>query len=89
MSSSTAARKFLCRALKRELAGRQETVVYAQGPHQRVIVATHYRSSQADEWVSKKQINTGHSSRQGAGQGRAGGLAHTGHSGSCVLAGTS
>ena len=27
-----------------------------RGPHQRVIMATHYCSSQADEWVSKKQI---------------------------------
>ena len=61
--------EFLYRALKRELAGRQETVVYAQGtveasaalrarrgPHQRVIMATQYCSSQADAWVSKKQI---------------------------------
>jgi glycosyltransferase involved in cell wall biosynthesis len=58
--------KFLRRGLHRQLAGLGETVVYAQGPleahaalaarqgpHQRVIMAVHFHTSQADEWVKK------------------------------------
>lgn len=54
--------EFLYRALRRSLVGMDECVVYAQGPlearaalrarcgpHQRVIMAVHFRSSQADE----------------------------------------
>ncbi len=60
---------FLTRALRRRL-GTSECVVYAQdplaarsalrarrGPHQRVVLAVHFRTSQADEWVDKKQIS--------------------------------
>jgi glycosyltransferase involved in cell wall biosynthesis len=60
---------FLRNALRRCLAGIGDCVVYAQGPlaaraalrarrgpHQRVIMAVHFRVSQADEWADKKQI---------------------------------
>lgn len=60
---------FLRRALRRHLAAAGECVVYAQGPpearaalrarrgpHQRVVMAVHFRISQADEWADKKQI---------------------------------
>ena len=30
-----------------------------QGPHQRVVMAVHFRMSQADEWADKKQIRPG------------------------------
>lgn len=55
---------FLYRALRRELARVGDCVVYAQGPleakaalrarrqpHQRVVMAVHFRSSQADEYA--------------------------------------
>lgn len=57
---------FLYRALRRRLAGVDECVIYAQcpvsaraalrarrGPHQRVVMAVHFRVSQADEWTDK------------------------------------
>jgi glycosyltransferase involved in cell wall biosynthesis len=60
---------FLTRALRRTLAGLGECVVYAQcppsaraalrarqGPHQRVVMAVHFRISQADEWADKEGI---------------------------------
>jgi glycosyltransferase involved in cell wall biosynthesis len=60
---------FLHRALRRTLAGAGDCVVYAQcplaaraalrarrGPHQRVVMAVHFRISQADEWVDKNLI---------------------------------
>lgn len=60
---------FLRRALRRELADGQPRVVYAQeplaaraallsrtGPHQRVVMAVHFRTSQADEWAGKRRI---------------------------------
>ena len=60
---------FLNHALRRHLAEIGNCVVYAQGPldaraalrarrgpHQRVIMAVHFRISQADEWADKKQI---------------------------------
>jgi glycosyltransferase involved in cell wall biosynthesis len=60
---------FLRRALRQRLAGLGACVVYAhcplsaraalrarQGPHQRVVMAVHFRVSQADEWVAMKQI---------------------------------
>ncbi len=60
---------FLRQALRRSLAGLGDCVVYAQcplaaraalrarrGPHQRVVMAVHFRISQADEWVNKEQI---------------------------------
>jgi glycosyltransferase involved in cell wall biosynthesis len=60
---------FLQKALRRTLAGLGACTVYAQcplaaraalrarqGPHQRVIMAVHFRISQADEWADKKQI---------------------------------
>jgi glycosyltransferase involved in cell wall biosynthesis len=60
---------FLHNALRERLAGASECVVYAQdplaaraalrarlGPHQRVVLAVHFRISQADEWADKKQI---------------------------------
>jgi glycosyltransferase involved in cell wall biosynthesis len=56
---------FLRNALRRRLAGLGDCVIYAQGPlearaalrarrgpHQRVIMAVHYRVSQADEWCN-------------------------------------
>ena len=63
---------FLRNALRRSLTGTGDCVVYAQeplaaraalqarrGPHQRVIMAVHFRISQADEWADKKQIKPG------------------------------
>lgn len=63
---------FLRNALRRHLAEAGECVVYAQGPldaraalrarqgpHQRVVLAAHFRISQADEWADKKQISHG------------------------------
>jgi glycosyltransferase involved in cell wall biosynthesis len=60
---------FLRNALRRHLAEVGGCVVYAQdplaaraalrvrrGPHQRVVMAVHFRISQADEWADKKQI---------------------------------
>jgi glycosyltransferase involved in cell wall biosynthesis len=60
---------FLRRALRQRLAGLGACVVYThcplsaraalrarQGPHQRVVMAVHFRVSQADEWVAMKQI---------------------------------
>ena len=60
---------FLRQALRRTLAEDGDCVVYAQcplaaraalrtrrGPHQRVVMAVHFRTSQADEWADKKQI---------------------------------
>jgi glycosyltransferase involved in cell wall biosynthesis len=60
---------FLYRALRRHLAEVGDCVVYAQGPlaaraalrarqgpNQRVVLAVHFRISQADEWADKKQI---------------------------------
>lgn len=60
---------FLRKALARRLSEIDQCVVYAQGPfaaraalrarrgpHQRVIMAVHFRVSQADEWVDKRQI---------------------------------
>jgi glycosyltransferase involved in cell wall biosynthesis len=57
---------FLRQALRRRLATVDDCVIYAQcpvsaraalrarrGPHQRVIMAVHFRISQADEWASK------------------------------------
>jgi glycosyltransferase involved in cell wall biosynthesis len=63
---------FLRNALRRHLAALGDCVVYAQGPpearaalrarrgpHQRVIMAAHFRISQSDEWADKKQIPPG------------------------------
>jgi glycosyltransferase involved in cell wall biosynthesis len=60
---------FLRQALRRDLAQAGDCVIYAQcplsaraalrartGPHQRVILAVHFRISQADEWADKKLI---------------------------------
>lgn len=60
---------FLRNALRRSLSETGDCVVYAQGPlaaraalrarrgpHQRVIMALHFRISQADEWADKKLI---------------------------------
>jgi glycosyltransferase involved in cell wall biosynthesis len=60
---------FLRNALRRSLADVGACVVYAQcplsaraalrarqGPHQRVVMAVHFRISQADEWADKKEI---------------------------------
>jgi len=60
---------FLRNALRRRLAEAGDCVVYAQGPlaayaalrarrgpHQRVIMAVHFRISQADEWADKNWI---------------------------------
>ncbi len=60
---------FLCNALRRCLAELGGCVVYAQdplaaraalrarqGPHQRVVLAVHFQTSQADEWAHKIQI---------------------------------
>ena len=60
---------FLRNALRRSLAEVGDCVVYAQcplaaraalrarrGPHQRVVMAVHFRVSQADEWVNMDQI---------------------------------
>lgn len=58
---------FLCQALRRELGRLGDCVVYAQGPpearaalrarrgpHQRVVMAVHFKTSQADEWVDTR-----------------------------------
>jgi glycosyltransferase involved in cell wall biosynthesis len=63
---------FLRNALRRRLAGSGPCVIYAQGPlaaraarrarrgrHQRVIMAVHFRISQADEWADKELIRRG------------------------------
>ena len=63
---------FLYHALRRRLAGIGDCVVYAQdppaaraalrarkGPHQRVVLAVHFRISQSDEWADKEQIARG------------------------------
>ena len=63
---------FLRRALRRHLATAGPCVVYAQGPpearaalrarrggHQRVVLAVHFRTSQADEWADKNDITRG------------------------------
>jgi glycosyltransferase involved in cell wall biosynthesis len=60
---------FLHNALRQSLAEAGPCVVYAQcplsaraalrarqGPHQRVVMAVHFRISQADEWADKKVI---------------------------------
>jgi glycosyltransferase involved in cell wall biosynthesis len=60
---------FLRNALRRCLAELGNCVVYAQepvaaraalsarrGPHQRVVLAVHFQTSQADEWTHKNQI---------------------------------
>lgn len=60
---------FLHNALRQSLAGIGDCVIYAQGPlaaraalrarrgpRQRVIMAVHFRVSQADEWADKKKI---------------------------------
>lgn len=60
---------FLRHSLRRCLAGLGDCVVYAQdplaaraalrarrGPHQRVVLAVHFQTSQADEWAHKRQI---------------------------------
>jgi glycosyltransferase involved in cell wall biosynthesis len=62
----------LRRALRRRLAQEEACTVYAQcpvsaraalaarkGPHQRVVLAVHFRISQADEWADKGQIRPG------------------------------
>ena len=59
---------FLYRALIRRLSSLDDCVVYAQGPlearaalrarrgpHQRVVMVVHYKTSQADEWVDRKE----------------------------------
>ena len=61
---------FLRQALRRRLAEAGDCVVYAQcplsaraalrarrGPHQRVVMAVHFRISQADEWADKGEIS--------------------------------
>jgi glycosyltransferase involved in cell wall biosynthesis len=63
---------FLRRALRERLAEGRPCTVYAQcpvsaraalaarrGPHQRVLLAVHFRTSQADEWADKGQIRRG------------------------------
>ncbi len=63
---------FLRNALRRQLAQLGDCAIYAQGPlaaraalwartgpHQRVILAVHFRTSQSDEWADKKQIKQG------------------------------
>jgi glycosyltransferase involved in cell wall biosynthesis len=63
---------FLRNALRRRLREVDSCVVYAQGPlaaraalrarrgaRQRVVLAVHFRISQADEWADKKQIKPG------------------------------
>jgi glycosyltransferase involved in cell wall biosynthesis len=60
---------FLRQALRRRLTAAGPCVVYAQepvaaraalrarrGPHQRVVMAVHFRTSQADEWAGKGEI---------------------------------
>ncbi|MFW5469143.1 glycosyltransferase family 4 protein [Knoellia sp. CPCC 206435] len=63
---------FLYHTLRRRLADTGQCTVYAQcpvsalaalrarsGPHQRVVMAVHFRVSQADEWADKGQIRRG------------------------------
>src|SRR5215469_9129863 len=63
---------FVYNALRKTLARTGACVVYAQcplsaraalrarrGPHQKVIMAVHFRTSQADEWVNMEQIRQG------------------------------
>jgi len=63
---------FVYNALRKALARTDACVVYAQcplsaraalrarrGPHQKVIMAVHFRTSQADEWVNMEQIRQG------------------------------
>jgi glycosyltransferase involved in cell wall biosynthesis len=63
---------FLRRALRSHLAGLGSCVIYAQcppsaraalaaraGPHQRVVLAVHFRISQSDEWADKGHIARG------------------------------
>lgn len=63
---------FLRKALRPRLTGIGQCVVYAQGPlearaalrarqggHQRVVLAVHFRISQADEWSDKHEISSG------------------------------
>jgi glycosyltransferase involved in cell wall biosynthesis len=63
---------FLRNALRRQLAGLGDCVIYAQGPpdaraalrarrgpHQCVVLAVHFRISQADEWADKNEIVRG------------------------------
>jgi glycosyltransferase involved in cell wall biosynthesis len=63
---------FLRNALRAELSNIGPAVIYAQGPEaaraslrarrgpdQRVVMAVHYQSSQADGWVDKKRIKPG------------------------------
>lgn len=72
---------FLRNALRRSLADASDCVIYAQGPlaaraalrarlgpHQRVIMAIHFRVSQADEWADKKLIKHGGSVFRGIRQ---------------------
>jgi glycosyltransferase involved in cell wall biosynthesis len=60
---------FLRNALRRCLTGLGDTVIYAQdplaaraalrarrGPRQRVVLAVHFQTSQADEWAHKREI---------------------------------
>lgn len=60
---------FLRKALRRRLQRMSNTVIYTQspvearaallarrGPEQRVVMAVHFQTSQADEWARKKQI---------------------------------
>jgi glycosyltransferase involved in cell wall biosynthesis len=60
---------FLGKALRRCLANVGDCVIYAQdplaaraalrarrGPHQRVVLAVHFQTSQADEWAYKNEI---------------------------------
>lgn len=68
----TAHGHFLEAALRRHLATKGPCIVYAQcplsaraaldartGPEQRVVLAVHFRISQADEWADKGQIERG------------------------------
>jgi glycosyltransferase involved in cell wall biosynthesis len=63
---------FLRNAMRRDLAGQGDAVIYAQGPeaaracldaregpHQRVVMGVHYTSSQADGWVEKGRLERG------------------------------
>jgi glycosyltransferase involved in cell wall biosynthesis len=67
---------FLYRALRRQLATVGDCVIYAQcpvsaeaalrarrGPHQRVVMAVHFRISQADEWADKDRGQISRSGR--------------------------
>jgi glycosyltransferase involved in cell wall biosynthesis len=60
---------FLYNALRRQLAGMDEAIIYAQGPEaahaalrarrgpqQRIVMAVHYEISHANEWASKGHI---------------------------------